>query len=218
MARTRSSDYDAIQRSILDRTADVFATRGYAASSIGDIAKACGCSKSRLYHYFDSKERILSTMLIEHVDQLLEGGNAVLQQPIEPIEKFRALLRFFLEIYAVSRSKHIAMLTCIDFLPDELRREVTEKQRGLITFVRDILCELRPEAAENRMQLHMDTMLFFGMINWTYTWYSAKGVISPDELADRSVSLFLSGFLNTETALPHIPSSRHHARVEPLRG
>lgn len=218
MARTRSSDYDAIQRSILDRTADVFATRGYAASSIGDIAKACGCSKSRLYHYFDSKERILSTMLIEHVDQLLEGGNAVLQQPIEPIEKFRALLRFFLEIYAVSRSKHIVMLTCIDFLPSALRSEVVEKQRDLISFVRDILCELRPEAAANRIQLHMDTMLFFGMINWTYTWYSAKGVISPHELADRSLNLFLSGFLNTENIPPHSPSDQQRPRIESITG
>lgn len=218
MARTRSSDYDAIQQSILDRTADVFATRGYAANSIGDIAKACGCSKSRLYHYFDSKERILSTMLIEHVDQLLEGGHAVLQQPIKPIEKFRALLHFFLEIYAVSRSKHIVMLTCIDFLPDELRSEVVGKQRELISFVRDILCELRPEAATNRMQLHMDTMLFFGMINWTYTWYSAKGVISPQELADRCLSLFLSGFLNTENLLPHPPSDQQSPRIESISG
>ncbi len=218
MARTRSSDYDAIQQSILDRTADVFATRGYAASSIGDIAKACGCSKSRLYHYFDSKERILSTMLIEHVDQLLEGGHAVLQRQIKPIEKFRALLHFFLEIYAVSRSKHIVMLTCIDFLPDELRSEVVEKQRELISFVRDILCELQPEAAANRMQLHMDTMLFFGMINWTYTWYSAKGVISPQQLADRCLNLFLSGFLSRENLLPHPPSDQQRPRIESIAG
>ncbi|MBL9056660.1 MAG: TetR family transcriptional regulator, partial [Rhodobacteraceae bacterium] len=49
MARTRSAEYDNIHDTIIRRAAAIFAKHGYAATSIGDIATACDCSKSRLY-------------------------------------------------------------------------------------------------------------------------------------------------------------------------
>ena len=36
-------------------------------------------------------------------------------------------------------------------------------------------------------------MLFFGMINWTHTWYSEKGRLSPEDLATLAAELFLGG-------------------------
>jgi hypothetical protein len=37
-------------------------------------------------------------------------------------------------------------------------------------------------------------MILFGIINYTYTWYDAKGGIGPQEFADTAVELFLHGF------------------------
>ena len=194
MARTRSPEYDTIQASILDRTAALFASRGYAATSIGDIASACECSKSRLYHYFESKEEILSTMLSEHVDKLLDQCDATLESGGDPVDRFYRLIQYFLEVYAVSRDKHVVLLTCLDFLPPEKRREVVAKQRKLIAYVADVLAAIRPDLRSDRRLAHVDTMLFFGMINWTYTWYRLEGPVSPDTLAKRAVDLFLSGY------------------------
>lgn len=194
MARTRSPDYDTIQASIMDRTAALFASRGYAATSIGDIALACECSKSRLYHYFESKEGILSAMMSEHVDKLLDECDATLKRGGTPVARFHRLIRYFLEVYAVSRDKHVVLLTCLDFLPPEKRAVVVAKQRKLIAYLTDILVAIRPDLRDDTRTTHVDTMLFFGMINWTYTWYRHNGPISPDALADRAVDLFLSGY------------------------
>jgi AcrR family transcriptional regulator len=199
VTRTRSPDYDNIQAFILEKTAALFATRGYAASSIGDIAEACGCSKSRLYHYFKSKEDILSTMLSDHVDGLLEKGRRTLNKQHDPVESFHELIRFFMEVYAVSRDKHVVLLTCMEFLPKKKRQEVVAKQRELISFVRDILKRIRPDRADDLSALHVDTMLFFGMINWTYTWYRADGRMTSSELAERCVDIFLDGYRHTST-------------------
>lgn len=194
MARTRSPEYDTIQASILDRTAVLFASRGYAATSIGDIALACECSKSRLYHYFESKEAILSAMLTGHVDKLLDECGVTLEGSGNPEEKFYRLIRYFLEVYAVSRDKHVVLLTCLDFLPPDKRGEVVAKQRKLIAYLTDILKTIRPDLRADRRLAHVDTMLFFGMINWTYTWYRLSGQITPDTLARRAVDLFLNGY------------------------
>lgn len=194
MARTRSPDYDNIQGHILDKTAELFASRGYVASSIGDIANACACSKSRLYHYFESKETILSVMLTEHVDALLQGGREIVAAHSDPMARFTQLIRFFMEIYSVSRSKQVVLLTCIEFLPEPRRREIIDKQREIVSYVRNILKAIQPDTPQGARKTDVDTMLFFGMINWTYTWYRADGAIKPHELADRCVAMFLNGY------------------------
>lgn len=194
MARTRSKDYESIQESIIEKTSALFASRGYAATSIGDIAQACECSKSRLYHYFDSKEAILAHMLTEHVDKLLEGCHSTLRAHVDPIERFEVLVEFFLGIYAVSGNKHIVLLTCLEFLPDDVRRDVLRKERELVTFIHDILVRIRPDIGKDKSLSHIDTMLFFGMINWTYTWFESDGKVTPKELARRSVDIFLNGY------------------------
>ncbi|MBD80597.1 MAG: hypothetical protein CL840_16905 [Crocinitomicaceae bacterium] len=48
---------------ILAKSLDLFATKGYDSTSASAIAGACGLSKSSLYHHFESKERILITIL-----------------------------------------------------------------------------------------------------------------------------------------------------------
>jgi AcrR family transcriptional regulator len=194
VARKRSADYENIQDLILNEAARVFARRGYAATSIGDIAEACNCSKSRLYHYFDSKEAILSDMLTSHVDGLLTQCRHTLYGFGDPQERFRQLTRLLLDVYAVSRDRHVVLLTCLEFLDADKHKSLVAKQRELLAYVRDILLQMRPDLAQDSDLAPVDAMLFFGMINWTYTWYRADGRLSPQELADRVVSLFVNGY------------------------
>ena len=59
MARTQAKDYLDKRRRILDAATVLFADKGFHATSVSDIAKACDTSKSRLYHYFTAKEQLL---------------------------------------------------------------------------------------------------------------------------------------------------------------
>ncbi|HYD31177.1 MAG TPA: helix-turn-helix domain-containing protein [Azospirillaceae bacterium] len=48
---------------ILERSCDLFRDRGYADTSMADIAAACGLTKAGIYHHFASKEAILEGVL-----------------------------------------------------------------------------------------------------------------------------------------------------------
>ncbi|OLT17421.1 hypothetical protein BJF79_17870 [Actinomadura sp. CNU-125] len=50
---------------ILDIAGDLFRTRGYAGTSIADIAATLGTSKAALYYHFRSKEEILDALLAD---------------------------------------------------------------------------------------------------------------------------------------------------------
>jgi hypothetical protein len=70
----------------------------------------------------------------------------------------------------------------------------------LVSYVRNILKSIQAETGGVGGTTDVDTMLFFGMINWTYTWYRAEGAVQPHDLADRCVRLFLEGYRSVNAA------------------
>ena len=62
----------------------LFAQRGYAAVSLGDIAAAVGVSKAALYHHFPSKDELYTTMLCELFDLIGGYMRAIVSAP-EPV-------------------------------------------------------------------------------------------------------------------------------------
>jgi len=48
---------------ILEKTAPLFASEGYAATSMRDLAKACGITPAALYHHFADKEQLYREVL-----------------------------------------------------------------------------------------------------------------------------------------------------------
>jgi TetR/AcrR family fatty acid metabolism transcriptional regulator len=58
----RSTGQEDKRRLILDAAVRVFASKGYHASRVGDIAEEAGVAHGLLYHYFRSKEELLETI------------------------------------------------------------------------------------------------------------------------------------------------------------
>ena len=59
MPRGRAPGYDTQREQILARAAELFARQGYTATSMNQVALACGVSKPSLYHYVRDKYQLL---------------------------------------------------------------------------------------------------------------------------------------------------------------
>jgi AcrR family transcriptional regulator len=195
MARTRSEKYDDIQAGILRNAARLFATRGYERSSIGDLVEACELSRGAIYHYFDSKEAILFVMLdslvrnlLAHLEQAVASGGA-------PLEKFVRVIEAFVEHNAQSPEEQIVLLNDLGALKVEEQRQIVQTERKIVELVGKVLTAIDVTKKMNRKSARVYTMMLFGMINYTYTWYDAKGPIKPKEFAQMATGLFLRGFL-----------------------
>jgi len=57
---------------ILDTALDVFAHKGFHSATIADIAQKAGVAKGLLYHYYNSKEELLSHIVITGMNNLVE--------------------------------------------------------------------------------------------------------------------------------------------------
>lgn len=189
MARPQSPDYDKRRDAILVAAAHLYARRGFQGASVADLAKACRTSKSLIYHYFPSKDDILHAAMAAHLDALVEAAEGATRTGGAE-EKLRALTLAFMRLYVGARDSHKVLLNELDNLPPARRAGVVAKQKRIIGAVEALVRELRPDAGGRALPL---AMLFFGMINWTHTWFRPGGAVSADELAEMAVKVMLGG-------------------------
>jgi len=189
MARPQSPDYDKRRDAILAAAAQLYARRGFQGVSVADLAKACGTSKSLIYHYFPSKDDILYAAMAAHLDALVAAAEEATRSG-GAAARLRALTHAFMRLYVGAEDSHKVLLNELDNLPPERRAEVVAKQRRIIGAVEALVREIRPDAGGLTLPL---TMLFFGMINWTHTWFRTGGALDADRLADMAVDLMLNG-------------------------
>ena len=65
MSATRAKSVPDRRRAILDAAVKVFARQGFHACRVSDIADEAGVASGLLYHYFPSKDDVLSTLFLE---------------------------------------------------------------------------------------------------------------------------------------------------------
>lgn len=202
MARTRSENYGDIQRGILAKAAALYSAHGYMRSSISDLAEACGLSRGALYHYFDSKEAILFAILEGHLRHMMEQIEAAVATAAEPRAQFSAAIAMVAEVNAASPHEQRVLLNDLSFLGLEEQRILKDLGRQIVDIMADLLVRLDRQGRIVKGTKKIYTMMLFGMINYTYTWYDPKGPVTPREFAEMAVDMFLNGFAPADAAEP----------------
>lgn len=193
MARTRADDWGDKRALIYDRAAELFAAQGFSRTSIAELAAHCRASKSWVYHYFPSKEAILHAILHDHMSHLLRTAQAEAAAHQAPEAQLRGLLRAFMAIYVRAKAKHVVLLAELGCLPAAQQEEIRGLERRVVDLVAGVIARLDGPSAHRRDAILPITMMLFGMINWTYTWYRPEGPIKPEQLADMATDLLLKG-------------------------
>jgi AcrR family transcriptional regulator len=195
MSRVRADDYEDKRQGILDAAAVLFAQSGYANVKMVDIAKACGASKSMLYHYFPKKEDVLFEIMKEQVQSYLEATEEVAAISVPPEERLREFVTMWLRKATQARARITVLMYEVKFLPRRQRNVVNDVARRLIDRVAEIVAQVNPALKQTPVapRHRTYTLLLFGLLNWTEVWFRSTGPLGADEMADMIYRLFLHG-------------------------
>lgn len=83
---------------ILTESARLFSERGIAATTIREIGDAVGLNSGTLYHYFKSKDAIVSEILVSFLTDLVERYRAVIAEPESARARLVRIVRVSLEV------------------------------------------------------------------------------------------------------------------------
>ncbi len=192
MARGRSPGYDDQREMILARAAELFAHRGYPATSMNQVAEACGFSKALLYHYYRDKYSLLVSIAESHVSRLVDLVADVEALGLAPDPRLRELIRRFVREYAGAQHAHRVLTEDVKFLEGEDRERVIAFERTVVAGFARVVQLLRPDLEGEALAKPL-TMLLFGMINWMFIWMRPEGRLDYDSMAPMVADLFLGG-------------------------
>ncbi|MDN8614733.1 TetR/AcrR family transcriptional regulator [Variovorax ginsengisoli] len=198
MARGRAAGYDDQRDMILEHAALLFANRGYSATSMNQVAEACGFSKALLYHYYRDKYSLLVSIAENHVSRLEDLVSDVERQGLAPAARLRELIRRFVEEYAGAKHAHRVLTEDVKFLEEDDRERVLGTQRTVVAGFARVVAELRPDLEQAALAKPL-TMLLFGMINWMFIWMRPDGELDYDAMAPVVADLFLGGLPAVQT-------------------
>lgn len=207
MARTRAADYDAQRDHILELAVEAFARIGYPSASMASLAKACGTSKARLYHYYPSKDAILFDAMDRHTRRLVKIVLGVRSLGLAPRDELAEIVRALMREYRSSSAWHASLLNDVKFLDEDRRDTIVRQQRDVVDAIAGTIGRAYPQRfAGQRKPL---TMALLGMINFTFAWLRPDGPLSHEEFAEMAIDLWAHGLAGASdhAALPHTLST-----------
>ena len=189
-SRPRSDAYRLDE--LLDVVVRVFNDRGYDATSMEDIARATGRTKSSIYHHVQGKEHLLQLALARAIDALY----AVLDEPGSTsgpaVERLEHVVRRSVQVLAT----HLPYVTLLLRVRGNttVEREALARRRA---FDRRLSALVRQAVAEGDVRADLDprlvTRLLFGTVNSLVEWFRPGGEHGRREVEDAVVALALDG-------------------------
>lgn len=181
---------DVLTTEVLDKAAGLFATRGFAATSLQDIANEVGLSRTSMYYYFPSKEALLDALIRgvtqrttsifaeldgtperTHTERLAEAARQLVMWVTDPHTHFKLLDRSELE------------------LPEDLAAVHRDTKRRVLSRMTRMIEDGTKSGEFRPIDARVAAFAILGMCNWTAWWFSAGGELDRKEVAETIAGL-----------------------------
>jgi len=186
------------QATVLRTAIDLFNAKGYDATSIADLAKELGLSKSSIFHHVDSKEALLSAALDEALDALSAAIDRALDEhagdEVDALTRLRGTVAESVRILAA----HLPAVTLLLRVRgnSEVEQQALARRRRiderLATLVRAAVAE---GSLRDDVDPDLASRLLFGTVNSLVEWYRPDGPLDGDALARAVTSVVLDGLV-----------------------
>lgn len=171
----------------------IFQERGYHATSMRAIASALGMQPAALYYYYESKEKLLYSIMDRAVGALAERVRGAIDASTSPHEQITQAIR----AHILSVSDHLDELTVFlnetKALGPGLRDHIQAERDAYERIFRDILEAGVACGDFTDVDPRLAGFLILSACNWLYQWYKADGAYRPEEIAAAFSDMILRG-------------------------
>ena len=179
------------QQTVLRVAIELFNRQGYDATSMGDLARELGLTKSAIYHHVPSKEHLLQSAIDEALDALTEALDAVsAEKGLDAGQRLRAAVRSSVTVLVGHLPEVTLLLRVHGNTPVE--KAALARRRGIDERLADMV---RDAVDEGVLRADVDPLLasrlLFGMVNSMTEW--VRPGVDPEPLADALVALAFDG-------------------------
>ena len=174
---------------------DLFFKRGFQATTLRHIASRVGIQVGSLYNHIKSKGDLLFDIMETVMLDLIEDQRLVAQTP-DVVERMRLLVYHHVRFHG-ERAEEV-------FIGNSELRSLNRSQRSRIVALRRAYEQMFQNELEDGIRqgkfLPVDVKVtsfgILAMTTWVSSWYSARGRLSLEEIAEIYTAMVLRGIWN----------------------
>ena len=183
---------------ILREAARLFRAKGYAGTTMDEVAAAVKRNKATVYHYFASKAELLYTIYMETATLAVETIQS-LPPDVPADEAVRMLIQANLEIAADRPNETAVYFHEVDWikewLPKNLYKDVHEKEATYFAELRALLARGSEEGLFADVDPNAAVQVIAGLIGWASKGARPSGSASPAVVGSLLADVVLSGLV-----------------------
>ncbi len=186
---------------VLNKAEALFASRGFAATSLQDIATEIGLSRTSMYYYFPSKEALLG----ELVRGVAERTAIIFTELGSGAEmSCAARLTAAAERLVLWVTDPQTLFKLLDRneseLPEEMAAAHRETRRWMLAGMAEIIKDGIAAREFRPVDVRVAAFAILGMCNWTAWWYSPSRGPDRKAVAEQIASLAVASVRTSEPA------------------
>jgi AcrR family transcriptional regulator len=174
---------------------DLFAEKGYAATSIRDIANSLKVSSSLLYYYFKNKEELLFTILESIGEELLHTISKEKNKAGEPLEVMRGMIMGHIRLVQKTNKRAKLFVEEQHNLSKKYLETINRQHRNIYDLYVDQLKNLQEAGIISNDSFPVTAFAIIGMIMWSYRWYKKGGSLSVEDMGNRLIETLFYGIV-----------------------
>ena len=190
--RPHAPDEPNRRAEIVRAASRLFAEKGYAGTTIRDIARAVDMQSGSPFYHFKTKHDMLLAVVLEGMATITRAVGAAAAQGGTPREIFDAMLLAHLEQLLAEDGRHFAatLLHESRHLDPAALAELIEQKDAYEALWQKALRELK-RGGEIEDDSRVTRLLLMGALNWTVQWYRPNGGRTVKQIARQLSSLML---------------------------
>ena len=181
------------RRQIEDVASALFSSRGYAATSMRDIAGALDLRGASLYAHIPSKEAVLAAIVEEAAEAFHAAVRPVAEGPGTAVERLREMIAAHVRVVTGGRERAKVFLFEWTFLGEERREAIRRSRAAYQGYFERVVAEGVAAGELETPDPKLAAVFILSAMNAIAHWYRPDGPLGPEALAAHYADLFLTG-------------------------
>lgn len=184
---------ELVENQMCETAAKLFAQRGFAGTSLQDIADAMGVTRPALYYYVKSKDDLLAKLVTEITESNTAQILDVVHEPtLDPVEKLFRIAYLVAHNRAVQPSRFLLLARSEAQLPTPLAVAHEKTKRAMLRTLIGVIKQGIEAGQFRPVDPRSAALEVIGMCNWIAWWFHEDGGTSAEEVAKDIADLAVS--------------------------
>jgi AcrR family transcriptional regulator len=178
---------------IIDAAALLFKQKGYASTTMRDLATELGIEAASIYHHIKSKEELLESICFDMANRFISNAKEVNDIYFNAEEKLRLAIKLHVETITKNQNQSAVFLSEWRNLSEPkltLFKQLRQQYENQFTI---ILTDGENEDIFDQVDKKFAVLSILSTINFVNEWYKPDGKMNAAEIAEKLSNFIMGG-------------------------